>query len=75
MRSSATAPTRGNTSWSYAVGAFATWEPNPPRDTILRLPVSPENLPPMPTIDHIHAREVLDSRGKPTVEAEVTLSS
>ena len=25
-----------------------------------------------PTIVHIHAREVLDSRGRPTVEVEVT---
>ncbi len=25
-------------------------------------------------ISHIHAREVLDSRGNPTVEAEITLS-
>jgi enolase len=29
----------------------------------------------MPTISHIHAREILDSRGNPTVEAEVRLSS
>src|ERR1700686_381786 len=28
---------------------------------------------PMPQIDHIHAREILDSRGNPTVEADVTL--
>src|SRR5436853_4753294 len=27
----------------------------------------------MPQIDHIHAREILDSRGNPTVEAEVIL--
>lgn len=25
----------------------------------------------MPSIDSIHAREILDSRGNPTVEAEV----
>ena len=30
---------------------------------------------PMTRIDHIHAREVLDSRGNPTVEADVTLQS
>ena len=29
----------------------------------------------MPTIDRIHARQVLDSRGNPTVEVEVTLDS
>jgi len=29
----------------------------------------------MTTITHIHAREILDSRGNPTLEAEVTLSS
>ena len=29
----------------------------------------------MPNITHIHAREILDSRGYPTVEAEVTLQS
>ena len=29
----------------------------------------------MSTITEIHAREILDSRGNPTVEAEVTLSS
>lgn len=28
----------------------------------------------MPTLSHIHAREVLDSRGNPTIEADVTLS-
>jgi enolase len=27
------------------------------------------------TLTHIHAREVLDSRGNPTVEVEVTLDS
>ncbi len=27
----------------------------------------------MPTISHVHAREILDSRGNPTIEAEVTL--
>jgi enolase len=30
---------------------------------------------PMSTISKIHAREILDSRGNPTLEAEVTLSS
>jgi len=29
----------------------------------------------MPMITHVHAREILDSRGNPTVEAEVTLES
>ena len=29
----------------------------------------------MSTITHIHAREILDSRGNPTLEAEVTLAS
>jgi enolase len=29
----------------------------------------------MTQIDHIHAREILDSRGNPTVEADVTLQS
>jgi enolase len=29
----------------------------------------------MTLIDHIHAREILDSRGNPTVEADVTLQS
>ncbi len=29
----------------------------------------------MPTITKVHAREILDSRGNPTLEAEVTLSS
>ena len=28
----------------------------------------------MPTIQHVHARQILDSRGNPTVEAEVALS-
>ena len=28
----------------------------------------------MPLINHIHAREILDSRGNPTLEAEVTLA-
>ena len=28
----------------------------------------------MLTIEHIHGREILDSRGNPTVEAEVQLS-
>ena len=27
------------------------------------------------TLTHIHAREVLDSRGNPTIEVEVTLDS
>ncbi len=27
------------------------------------------------TLSHIHAREVLDSRGNPTIEVEVTLGS
>jgi enolase len=31
--------------------------------------------PPGTYIDRVHAREVLDSRGNPTVEAEITLSS
>src|SRR4029078_9232242 len=31
--------------------------------------------PNMTTIIEVHAREILDSRGNPTVEAEVTLSS
>jgi enolase len=30
---------------------------------------------PMTRIDHIHAREILDSRGNPTVEADLTLRS
>ncbi len=29
----------------------------------------------MSTISKVHAREVLDSRGNPTVEAEVTLAT
>ena len=29
----------------------------------------------MSQIDHIHAREILDSRGNPTVEADVTLAN
>src|SRR5947208_16773764 len=29
----------------------------------------------MPVIDAIHARQILDSRGNPTVEVEVTLDS
>src|SRR5437660_11435783 len=29
----------------------------------------------MSQIDHIHAREILDSRGNPTVEADVILSN
>src|SRR3989454_4537435 len=29
----------------------------------------------MPTIERIHARQILDSRGNPTVEVEVTLDS
>src|SRR6266511_3425310 len=29
----------------------------------------------MTRIDHLHAREILDSRGNPTVEADVTLQS
>ena len=28
----------------------------------------------MSQIDHIHAREILDSRGNPTIEADVTLA-
>src|SRR5256714_13610115 len=31
------------------------------------------NVITMTQIDHIHAREILDSRGNPTVEADVTL--
>jgi enolase len=31
--------------------------------------------PPLGSIRHIHARQILDSRGNPTVEVEVTLSS
>jgi enolase len=31
--------------------------------------------PPATAIDRVHAREILDSRGNPTVEAEITLSS
>ena len=27
----------------------------------------------MTTISHVHAREILDSRGNPTLEAEITL--
>src|SRR5881227_1507293 len=29
----------------------------------------------MPTIERIHARQILDSRGNPTVEVEVTLDT
>jgi enolase len=29
----------------------------------------------MPSITHLHAREILDSRGNPTVEAEITLDN
>ena len=29
----------------------------------------------MTTIDRVHAREILDSRGNPTVEVDVTLDS
>ncbi len=29
----------------------------------------------MPTIEHIHARQILDSRGNPTVEVEITLDT
>jgi enolase len=29
----------------------------------------------MPTIEHIHARQILDSRGNPTVEVDVTLDT
>ena len=29
----------------------------------------------MPYIDKIHAREILDSRGNPTIEVDVTLES
>ena len=29
----------------------------------------------MPTIKHVHAREIIDSRGNPTLEAEVTLDT
>jgi len=35
----------------------------------------PTQLTPMTTITRIHAREILDSRGNPTLEAEVTLAS
>jgi enolase len=31
--------------------------------------------PPLGSITHVHARQILDSRGNPTVEVEVTLSS
>ena len=29
----------------------------------------------MPTIEHIHARQILDSRGNPTVEVDVALDT
>lgn len=32
----------------------------------------PREEPPVPRIQHVHAREVFDSRGRPTVEVEVT---
>jgi enolase len=38
-------------------------------------PSSPSSLTPMSTIIEVHAREILDSRGNPTVETEVVLSS
>jgi enolase len=42
----------------------------------LRLSFSfPRFWPPMTTISKVHAREILDSRGNPTLEAEVTLAS
>jgi enolase len=31
--------------------------------------------PPLSSVTHVHARQILDSRGNPTVEVEVTLSS
>jgi enolase 1/2/3 len=41
----------------------------------LRIPGYPASFALMSTIIEVHAREILDSRGNPTVEAEVVLSS
>jgi enolase len=41
----------------------------------LRLSLKEDAIMPETNIAHIHAREVLDSRGNPTVEAEVTLEN
>src|SRR5688572_29408689 len=39
-----------------------------------RLPFKTGAHPPMSLIEYVHAREILDSRGNPTVEAEVMLA-
>ena len=46
-----------------------------PRSVKLRTDsIRPTPAPPMTSIAKIHAREILDSRGNPTLEAEVTLA-
>src|SRR6478609_1913430 len=66
-------------------GAVALWRcggrrrvrsRSPGRDTQFHpAPRRPSAPPPMSTIIEVHAREILDSRGNPTVEAEVVLAS
>jgi enolase len=64
----------------YLTGRRLTVNPDSPRvqvddDTTISSSSSKKDGHPMTNIADIHAREVLDSRGNPTVEAEVQLAS
>ncbi len=63
----------------YLTGRRLTFDPNFPNVTVdddtRTIHSDKDRQQPMTNIGDIHAREVLDSRGNPTVEAEVQLSS
>src|ERR1700726_2994058 len=69
---------RTYTGTGYCTGrslAFERGNPNIRENDSSQITFSSEDaLMPMTNIADIHAREVLDSRGNPTVEAEVTLA-
>ena len=55
-------------------GIRGPWRPGPrPEHRSLRSRGAPRSLPAMMTITALHAREILDSRGNPTVEVECLL--
>src|SRR4030081_3287291 len=69
---------RTYTGTGYFTGRSLTFEPNNPNvredDNSKITPLTKDSRMPTMNIADIHAREILDSRGNPTVEAEVTLA-
>ncbi len=54
--------------------SIRSWRCAPPRHASAPISAAPERLPPsMNAINNIHARQILDSRGNPTVEVDVNL--